>query len=223
MSHKPSYEELEQRVEEFKEEAARRKQAEEALRESEEQFRKILETAPIGVGISQIESGKIVFSNGRIAEMRGRPIDEYVGSSTKNYWVDIEQRKEFVEIFRKKGRVPSREIQFKRQDGSIHWSLLTWESIWYGGEKCILYWVYDINTIKQAEEVLRQDRDEMELRVEERTRDLQREITERKQAEKALRESEEKYRTLVENANDAIFIAQDGVIKFPSSVRLRIK
>jgi PAS domain S-box-containing protein len=44
-----------------------------------------------------------------------------------------------------------------------------------------------------------------------------RDITEKKKAEDALHKSEEKYRTLVERANDVICIIQDGIIKMCNS------
>jgi PAS domain S-box-containing protein len=47
-------------------------------------------------------------------------------------------------------------------------------------------------------------------------------ITEEKETADALQESEEKYRLLFDNANDAIFIAQDGRIKFPNPKTIKI-
>lgn len=47
-------------------------------------------------------------------------------------------------------------------------------------------------------------------------------LEERKRIEEALRDSEEKYRAVVENANDAIFVVQDGIIKFVNSRALEM-
>ncbi len=64
----------------------------------------------------------------------------------------------------------------------------------------------------KIEKQLLQLNNELEERVQQRTQKLQEEIQERKMAELLLRQSEEKYRTIFENANDAIFLSIDAQI-----------
>jgi PAS domain S-box-containing protein len=79
----------------------------------------------------------------------------------------------------------------------------------------------DITQHKLFEEELKKHRERLEDMVHDHTIELtssnsrlKLEIEERKHSEAALRESEEKYRILVDNANEAIFVLQDGMFKF---------
>ncbi len=67
---------------------------------------------------------------------------------------------------------------------------------------------------QEAEYELLQLNKTLEERVRQRTQKLQIEVNERKLAEQLLRQSEEKYRLIFENANDGIVLSSGGVIAF---------
>ena len=71
MSEKPTYKQLEQRIEELEKEAAKCRQIEEALRRSERRYRNIYDNAQVGLYRSRLKDGKMVMSNNRMAEMFG--------------------------------------------------------------------------------------------------------------------------------------------------------
>ncbi|MGO9137697.1 MAG: PAS domain S-box protein [Syntrophales bacterium] len=75
---------------------------------------------------------------------------------------------------------------------------------------------------KNAEEKLHKAHRTLEKKIEKRTAQLQTEIAERKKMEEALRESEQRYRELVQSSPDAVIVHRDGMFLFANPAALRL-
>ncbi len=152
-----------------------REEADEALRESEERYRRLVELLPDGVVVHS--EGRIVFANpasSRIigaastAEMTGKPVIEFVHPDYRALAL-----KRIQQSFSDGAPVPIAEEKFVRLDGTPIDVEVSATPFSYADKPAMLTVFND--------------------------------ITERKQAEQALIDSELKYRALVDAAHDVIF------------------
>jgi PAS domain S-box-containing protein len=99
------------------------RQMEAALRESEEKYRSIVETAQEGIVIGSPE-GTLIFANQKMADMLGYTREELVGLNG----VDLLAEGQRGEVLRtrdelRRGRVVSREYKLRGKDGRELWTL----------------------------------------------------------------------------------------------------
>ncbi|MFZ3167214.1 MAG: PAS domain S-box protein [Candidatus Methanoperedens sp.] len=193
-----------------------RKQAEEALKQSEEQLRSIFSQSPIGIGIYNSEgvllelnkAAMTMFGIDRLDQIRGLKLfsSPTIPEEKRMKLQDQELiQEEVVYDFDK-----IREINFYEtsKTGISYFNRIITplysnsDSKPYG----YLVQVQDITERKQSQEALRKAHDELELRVQKRTAQL-------KEANKALAEREASYRELTESIND-LFYAMDRDLKY---------
>ena len=129
----------------------KQKQAELKSKESEERFKWILDNSPVGLGISRIEDGKILYGNSILAKIYGLEKEELVGYQSKNVWRNPEDRDKFLEIYREHGQVIQQEAEGQRVDGTLFWCLVSWHPFAFNDTDCILFWLVDINDLKKTE------------------------------------------------------------------------
>jgi PAS domain S-box-containing protein len=172
-----------------------KKLADAALRESEEKYRELVDNAPAGIYEVDFIQRKFVTVNDVMCEYTGYTKEELLGNMSPFDVLTDESKALFMERMTK-------IFAGEKVPQTVEYTIKTKDGriIWIILNHKL---IYDKGFPKGARAVVHN-------------------ITERKLAEEALRKSEEKHRFLVDNANDAIFIAQDGLIKFPNPKTLEI-
>lgn len=142
-----------------------RKRAEEALIESAQHYRRIVETATEGIWILDAEN-RTTFVNARMAEMLGYIESEMIGQPVFKFMDEESVALAKAKLQRRHRGTPGQEdFKFRRKDGSYLWTIVSSNPIFDGGGRYTgsLGMVTDITRRKLAEEKLRAANRELEI------------------------------------------------------------
>src|SRR3989339_477951 len=185
---------LKQKIQELKHSESESEWEKEDLKKSEARFRSYFDLPLYGIAITSPAKGWIQV-NDRICSILGYSRDEIVLMT----WSEMTHPDDLAADLEQFSLVLSGQIdqyniekRFIRKDGKVIWTNLS------------------VGCVRKPDGSV----DHMIALVED--------ITSSKLAEEALRESEEKYRLVVENAAEVILIAQDGLLKYVNPVAVKI-
>jgi len=178
MAGRRTYEELEQRVKHLENEADKREQAEEALRASDSQFRQLAESSPFGVSITRPDL-TFEYFNPKFTELFGYTIEDLPDKQTwfERAYPNEEYRKQVFSAWKADAVNDSKAGERKSRTFTV---------------RC----KDDKDKIIQFRVVLLKD---------ERQLLTYQDITARAKAEEALRESEERHRTILKSIEDGYY------------------
>ncbi len=133
------------------------KQAETALRESEERYRRVIETMSEGMAMSDAEY-RFTFVNDRFCEMLGYLQEEMLGQYLVDF-INEDDREMFRQkmVERKVGRVGPYELTWTSKDGRVVYTIISPKELFDNSGKFIGSFavVTDITELKRAEQQLR--------------------------------------------------------------------
>jgi len=121
-----------------------------ALRDSEERYRKAFKTSPDAVNINRMADGLYLDVNQGFERLTGWSADEVMGKTSieLNIWRNPTDRMKLVESLQRDGRCLNLEADFVRKDGSICHGLMSAEIVRFKEVDCILSITRDLTEKK---------------------------------------------------------------------------
>jgi PAS domain S-box-containing protein len=216
---KPDYQHLKKKFEELKkkleEERQTRLQLQDNLNHTKNFFLGAINAIDDPIFVKN-ENHNWVYLNDAFCKRMGHSKEELLGKNDYDFF-----SKQQADIFRDKDDLVLKTGESNQNVEEITWEgktrkIATTKSFYKDsvtGKKYIIGTIRDVTDQKKVEEELHNYRSNLEKLVRERTKELtksnkqlHKEITQRKNVEEAVRESEERYRAVVEQSMDCIFL-----------------
>jgi len=137
----------------------------EKIKEKENKYKKLFNSAPIGI-VTTTSKGEVINVNQTMAEILGyknveKAIADYPDLFSKLY-ANPERRKEFVKLLKEKGEVKAFDYKAIKKDGGQIWlSMNAKISNYYKDYFVIEAFVFDITERKNKEEKIREQKEEL--------------------------------------------------------------
>lgn len=129
-------------------------EAQSRLQDSERQLRTILQASPIGVGVADLESGKIRFANARFGQLTGLRGKDVTQRTLRGFVARAEDWEGLQASLDRDGEVIDHEIELVHATESTFWALITVRAMPFEEESALFIWIYDISEQTRAREQL---------------------------------------------------------------------
>ncbi len=131
--------------------ARQKRQAEEALRQSELRYRTLFESAPAGIGLSTF-AGRVRAANDNMLRLTGYSLAELLELDIRDLYRNPQERTLMQKQLARDGLVRDFEVEMKRKDDQPFFASLNVTPIQMEGEEILLTVIMDITKRKRAQE-----------------------------------------------------------------------
>ncbi|MEG4067986.1 MASE1 domain-containing protein [Microcoleus sp. Pol11C2] len=134
-----------------------RKQAEAALRSSEERFSKAFHASPVGISICTLTDGCFLDANESFLRSLGWLRHEFIGRTPSDLgmFVNSEDGGRLAQILQSQNSISNQEIKIRTKAGEVRDWLMSVELIHLGSTQCVLIMTTDITERLRSEEFRR--------------------------------------------------------------------